>query len=178
MALDACSGSGSLKLGEALYESLLHLSPLLLPVTAHTHCSHNSTLLEKQCKFHGSFKNGMKNQTPVFKSIYKWQILSQHFASCSCYLVRGLEFQSVCFAPIDTSHLSVGLFRRLTAVSVVCSSRHSRRTDSLWMVRRTHWTSNWWVLTMLLCIHITQSPLWTWVVFTKFIILCFIDFKR
>ena len=43
MALDGCSGSGSLKLGEALYETLLHLSPLLLPVTAHTYCSHNST---------------------------------------------------------------------------------------------------------------------------------------
>ena len=49
MALEACSGSGSLKLGEALYESLLHLSPLLLlPVAAHTYCSHNSTALRRQ----------------------------------------------------------------------------------------------------------------------------------
>ena len=48
MALEACSGSGSLKLGEALYESLLHLSPLLLlPVEAHTYCSHNSTALRR-----------------------------------------------------------------------------------------------------------------------------------
>ena len=48
MALEACSGSGSLKLGEALYESLLHLSPLLLlPVAAHTYCSHNSTALRR-----------------------------------------------------------------------------------------------------------------------------------
>ena len=57
MALDACSRSGSLKLGEALYESLLHLSPLLLPVTAHTYCSHNSTLLEQHGRFLGSFRN-------------------------------------------------------------------------------------------------------------------------
>ena len=89
MALDGCSGSGSLKLGEALYESLLHLSPLLLPVTPHTYGSHDSTHFVANFLDHN--RNVTENQTPVFQSIWKRQILSAHFAS---HLVRGLEFQS------------------------------------------------------------------------------------
>ena len=64
MALEACSGSGSLKLGEALYETLLHLSPLLLPVTAYAYRPHNLKPLEQQGKlleWHWKSNTGLWN---------------------------------------------------------------------------------------------------------------------
>ena len=64
MALDGCSGSGSLKLGEALYETLLHLSPLLLPVTAYAYRPHNLKPLEQQGKlleWHWKSNTGLWN---------------------------------------------------------------------------------------------------------------------
>ena len=64
MALDGCSGSGSLKLGEALYETLLHLSPLLLPVTAYAYRPHNLKPLEqlgKLLEWHWKSNTGLWN---------------------------------------------------------------------------------------------------------------------
>ena len=56
---------------------------LMAPMTQHC--------LNNVANFLDHNRNVTENQTPVFQSIWKRQILSAHFAS---HLVRGLEFQS------------------------------------------------------------------------------------
>ena len=65
MALDACSRSGSLKLGEAPYMRPCFTLALCCYQLQHTHIALITQLLEQHGTFLGSFRNIMENQTLV-----------------------------------------------------------------------------------------------------------------
>ena len=90
MALDACSGSGSLKLGEAPYMRPCFTLALCCYQLQHTLIALITQLLEQHGTTLGSFRNIVENQTPVFKAVLKWNTLSAHFAPRS----GGLDLQS------------------------------------------------------------------------------------